>query len=139
MIFCLAIGCLSQGGCTPLSVAAFHGRLQIVALLLERGADPNLADHVILHYRDIDSYHYIQLVLMMHSFIRYLSVCFFQNGITPLSRAAQCGRREVVALLLERGANPNLASQVLLLLLLLLLLPIPPEIHSTVVIILIEI
>ena len=53
--FCLAIGCLSQGGDTPLSVAALHGRLQIVNLLLERRADPNLANHVILHFRDVYS------------------------------------------------------------------------------------
>ena len=49
------------------------------------------------------------------TFILYLSVfaCLLQNGITPLFSAVRYSRREVVTLLLEQGANPNLADQVI--------------------------
>ena len=37
----------------------------------------------------------------------------FQNGVTPLRMIAEAGHRDIVTLLLEHGANPNLSDKVI--------------------------
>jgi hypothetical protein len=39
-----------QDGCTPLIRAAQAGHLEVLAVLLSAGADPNFKDHVRWHY-----------------------------------------------------------------------------------------
>jgi ankyrin repeat protein len=72
---------LENDGQTPLTAAAQHGRVEVVRLLLQNGADPNLRDH------GSDNPHE-----------------------TPLATAAMHGRLEVCRILLEAGADPNVPT-----------------------------
>jgi len=68
-------------GQTPLTAAAESGRKEVISLLLERGADPNLRDFGADHPHD-----------------------------TPLSTAARAGHADVCLVLLNAGADPNLPT-----------------------------
>eukprot|EP01036_Dinobryon_divergens_P025348 gene25347-33885_t len=74
-----------KNGFTPLITAASFGHHDVVAMLLQFGADPNLAN-------------------------KYLPV-FVCDGYTPMHWAARFGHRDVVALLMHWGADPNLVDQ----------------------------
>lgn len=68
----------SQDGFTPLHLAAYFGHPDVVAFLLDRGAD-----------------------------IEARTTNPGLRGVTPLHSAAAGGTTEVAVLLLERGADPN--------------------------------
>ena len=68
-------------GQTPLTAAAQHGRVEVVRLLLRKGADPDLRDSGPDYPHE-----------------------------TPLSTAAKHGQLEVCRVLLEAGADPNVPT-----------------------------
>lgn len=91
---------------TPLSFAAQFGHYEVIRLLLDKGVDPNLKDergriplsiaagwdrNRLEEHLDINSGDY--------------------HERTSLSYAAQFGHYEVICLLLDKGANPDLSDE----------------------------
>ncbi len=74
-------GALESRAQTPLTAAAQYGQVEVVRLLIDNGADPNLHDG---------------------------GSEFPQQ--TPLATAAAQGHLDVCRVLLEAGANPNLPT-----------------------------
>eukprot|EP01035_Chromulina_nebulosa_P040781 gene40781-55129_t len=99
----------AENDCTALNKAADWGYRDVVTLLLERGAHPNLADKngkSPLHSA-VDKGHRNTVAVLLE---RGANPNLTDNyGDTPLHKAAQNGHREIILLLLERGADPNLA------------------------------
>ena len=113
----------SDGGATPLYAAAFSGCIEGVQMLLAAGADPNLsidsdamATHgggaVPLHVAvDHNSVEMVQALLDAGAHVNAQNVL----GMTPLFTAIIVARgresiRDIVNILLERGADPNLST-----------------------------
>ncbi|CAB0041348.1 unnamed protein product [Trichogramma brassicae] len=109
---------VDQSGQTPLHCALFYGRQMMSELLLNNGANPNIVDNkglTALHMvcarpRDLE---------FVESFFRscednQLPVFIDQQdelGNTPLLLALRSGNKwENIELLLNRGADPNLAN-----------------------------
>ena len=83
----------------------------VVHLLLERGAEPNMADQhgrAPLHYATSEGHKDVVQNLLDRGAEPNMAA---QNGWTPLHSAANKGHKEVVQLLLDRGAEPNMADQ----------------------------
>jgi cytochrome c551/c552 len=97
------------GGSTPLMFAALYGSVSDMRQLLDCGADPNVrndagATALMWAAGDIDK---VRLLLERRAEINVRS----QDGRTPLMIAAsRFGSTPVLALLLERGANPNVKA-----------------------------
>ena len=79
------ISSCDEDGRTPLLVAARNGRIEAAALLIEAGADVNVAQRLYHSGKDLGS----------------------SMGITPLHYAANFKHEAVVRLLLEHGADVN--------------------------------
>lgn len=103
-------------GFTPLTLAAFFGRLEAVVLLLEKGADPNLAAadrsgvrplHSAAAHRDRDASWAVAAALLDAGAVPDVAQ---RGGWTPLHSAALHGHLELVDLLLRHGADPNPVS-----------------------------
>ena len=108
-------------GRTPLIYAALYGREDVVELLLNMGADPNLANprgYTPLHYASVcssDQMHYgwfcsvrmLKLLLEAGAVPNKAN----ENGDSPLNWAAWRGCMEKVKLLLDAGAEPNAADK----------------------------
>ena len=99
----------NDAGDSLLMLAAYHCRAQAADLLLVRGADPNVANAKgqqplagVCWKGALD----IARALVEHG----AQVNGSGSGMTPLMLAAMCGHREVVALLLEHGADPTRRS-----------------------------
>lgn len=75
------VDALSSDGFAPLHLAAYFGRSDAVAFLLDRGAN-----------------------------VEVRSTNTLLPGVTPLHSAAAGGHTDVALLLLDRGANPNAAQ-----------------------------
>ena len=101
-------------GDTPLAGPALASRTQLVSLLLDDGADPNV--YGIRHFSkspilvQAASYGYgkmVRLLLDKGAFINALG----EGGETALMAAVAMDRRDVVRLLLQRGAAVNVRDK----------------------------
>ena len=94
------------GGATPLMQAALAGDAGLIAAMLQKGADPNLRNHVgasalMWAVDDVES---VRALLDAGADANAVS----DFGRTPLTlAAAQAGAAPVVKLLLDRGAKPG--------------------------------
>ena len=111
-------------GWTPLHEAAYYGKSDVAQILLDHGANtegrPSESDHAYATNPDILPGHHVKTPLLLASsqwsepLIRVLSKhhadldAQMQNGDTLLHIAAIEGKRTIVPLLLELGANPNI-------------------------------
>ena len=103
----LNINFINPNGTTALHQAVFQNHHDIVNLLIERGADPNIGDENVwtpLHWaverRRMDM---VKLLLNRGADPNKMS-----KHWTPLHRAVQNGCKSTVQLLLNKGALPNL-------------------------------
>ena len=96
---------------SPLIRAVRNGHKDVVNLLLDGGAEPNLAHKngkTPLQYAAQQGHKYVvQLLLDRGAEINMAD----QRGLTPLHWAAINGHTEVVQLLFDRGAELNIAAQ----------------------------
>lgn len=103
-------------GSTALGLASFYGRLEVVDLLLDGGAEvtqlsSNLQRTTALHqavaHRDAQqAWDLARRLLQAGALVDALQA----GGFTPLHQAASRGRLEIVELLLEHGADPTIES-----------------------------
>ncbi len=99
---------LNSHGESPLMLAALAGHLDLVELLIKKGADVNKTGWTPLHYAASKSQLPILRVLIEnHAYIDAES----PNGSTPLMMAAMYGNPQTVELLLQEGADPLLKNQ----------------------------
>jgi len=104
----VAIDDLEEGG-TPLYWAAASGRLDVVLLLLDAGADvnaPNRLGRTALHAATGPAPWHVQIAA---EFIQRGAPvnAVDETGVTPLHLAAVNGGAEMIALLVGKGANVN--------------------------------
>lgn len=96
---------VSQSGLTPIHVAAFMGHLNIVLLLLQSGASPDVCNIVSLLHKGA--------CLKAQRGVSEGSVLFdLQRGETALHMAARAGQVEVVRCLLRNGAMVDARARV---------------------------
>lgn len=101
----LAVDAGNESGDTLLMLAAYHCRAPAVELLIERGADADRANAK--GQRPLAGVCWKGAVDVARALLDHgAQVNAGGGGMTPLMLAAMCGHKEVVALLLERGADP---------------------------------
>ena len=95
---------------TPLILAADNGNMNMACLLLEKGAEPNMANEngvTPLHMAACRGHnHVVELLLDRGANQNTVDA----NGSTPLLYAAAKGYKDVVLLLLKQGADPIMAD-----------------------------
>jgi cytohesin len=97
---------------TPLDAAAFSGAVKAVGILLNNSADPNLGGPngtTPLEDAALKGFNSIAGMLLDHG--AQVDHINSGSGTTALYAAASFGKAEVVKLLLNRGANPNLCGE----------------------------
>ncbi|CAB0029330.1 unnamed protein product [Trichogramma brassicae] len=105
-------------GQTPLHEAMFNGNINLVEILMRRGANPNLADdngYTPLHILCLREYDAVDLAKRFFEigkeFNKPVKVDAQDNeGWTPLHEAIFNGNMNLVEILLRRGASPNVAD-----------------------------
>jgi len=101
----------NEAGENALMMAALRGHLDLVELLINRGAQVNKAGWAPLHYaatyQGANALPIVRKLLEHHAFVDTES----PNRSTPLMMAAQYGTEPVVQLLLEEGAQPLQKNQ----------------------------
>jgi uncharacterized protein len=104
-----SINLFSSDGFNVLGLASFFGHLSLVELLLEKGADPNIASNNHFKVAPIHSSCAISHFDITELLIRYgADVNAKQTqGITPLHEAAHNGQIKLLKLLLDMGADIN--------------------------------
>ncbi|CAB0040458.1 unnamed protein product [Trichogramma brassicae] len=114
----LDINAQDKMGKTPLYVALGHGCIEFIEILLERGADPNLANkgnfsplHVLVSGFPKNKTLFEQFLKICDKKSRKLQVDAQNSlGNTPLHIAVSRNLRGLIKCLLTRGANPNLPN-----------------------------
>lgn len=95
-------------GETALMLAALHGELDSVRMLVRRGAEVNRAGWTPLHYAATNGHlEVVRYLLEQHAYIDAQS----PNRTTPLMMAARHKHPDVVRLLVEAGADPTPRNQ----------------------------
>ena len=84
-------------------LASSRSHTEIVRLLAEAKADPNITNKVKLHYT-----HYCYCIVQ----IRSGSCISLQDGDTALILAAREGRTDIVKILVEHGADIHIINNV---------------------------
>lgn len=109
--------CATKNGISPLNLALTNSRPEVIELLLRNGADPNSADdkgrtpvHLLIESRRIDLL--INYLRVADEIGRKVNVDDQdKSGETPLLLALRVlpdhSIRNVLSLLIQRGANPN--------------------------------
>ncbi|KAL7304484.1 hypothetical protein TKK_0003276 [Trichogramma kaykai] len=110
-------------GNTPLHLAARHGHARLVALLLKRGADPNVPndfESTTLHFvcSRADNDELVDALFGRHDELPTTTKTYAflevdaqdASGNSPLHLALKRGNERLTELLLKRGANANLAN-----------------------------
>ncbi len=100
----------SRNGSTPLFNAAQRGHLQVVKVLLAAGANPNLAAE--------DGSTPLTTSVLAHGYLNVVSTLLANGanvnvrmqGSTPLVLAAQENRLDLISVLIDHGADVNLAT-----------------------------
>jgi uncharacterized protein len=94
-----------------LSIAAAEGNAAIVRLLLQRGADPNIATRENRRPLLTAAYHgHTEIARLLIDAGADIDTADSSFGFTALMEAAGRGHAGVVKLLLERGADRNIRS-----------------------------
>ncbi len=99
----------SSDGFTALGLASFFGHLSLVKLLLDKGANPNIASNNKLKVAPIHSACAVSHFDITELLIKHgadLNAIQMQ-GVTPLHLAAHNGQTKLAKLLIENGADIN--------------------------------
>ena len=108
----IKIDACKNDGATPLFCAAQNNFPAIVELLILRGANVNLAlDDSTPPLCSVAKHGNVEVarLLLQHSEIQINQTT--KNGVTALSIASQKGHKEIVKMLLRKGADPNIANK----------------------------
>ena len=101
------VNSFSADGFTPLGLAAFFGKVEIVEYLLKKGADPNIAANNQFKVAPLHSAcatGNIEIVKILLTAGAYVNSRQMQD-VTPLHSAAHAGNAELAMLLLDHGAD----------------------------------
>lgn len=99
----------SSDGFTPLGLASFFGHLSLVKLLLDKGANPNIASNNQFKVAPIHSACAISHFDITELLIRFGADVNAKQmqGVTPLHSAAHNGQTKLSKLLIDNGADIN--------------------------------
>ena len=101
-------------GCTSLHIASEHGCTDVVKLLLQAGADPNIQTHGFERDEIVDNLSCLPSNILLHP--QYKTDLLLNNfqamfGFTALMFASDNGHSEIVQLLLNAKATPDLQTE----------------------------
>jgi ankyrin repeat protein len=103
------INSFSPDGFTALGLASFFGHISLVKLLLDKGANPNIASNNQFKVTPLHSACAISATDIAELLIKHGSDVNVKQmqGITPLHSAAHNGQTKLSKLLIENGAEIN--------------------------------
>ena len=105
------INCIDDNGFTALMHAVHKGKFDIVKELLNKGANPNIHDHLgnspIIEASYQNYIEIVKILLKHESKINHKD----RNGITALIEASQSGHEDIVKILLQNGAAINVQDK----------------------------
>jgi ankyrin repeat protein len=108
------VNAFSGDGFTALHLAVFGGREEAARLLLERGANPNVVStNEAVRVAPLGTAAFVRSVPLARVLLDSGADVNGrgEGGFTALHSAAQNGDEELARLLLERGADPSLATE----------------------------